>query len=74
VLAENITAAQLEHLTVGLDGKTVRDATKAGDPLHLFAAIIHGTGTVIAQTAVPAKKGEGTQLVPRARTSTRCGR
>jgi predicted transposase YbfD/YdcC len=64
VLAGNITAAQLEHLIVALDGKTVRGATNAGDPLHLFAAIIHGTGTVIAQTAVPTKKGEGTQLAP----------
>jgi len=64
VMAGNLSAAQMQHLLVALDGKTVRGATKAGDPLHLFAAIMHSTGTVVAQTAVPSKKGEGTQLAP----------
>ncbi|MCA1657223.1 MAG: DUF4338 domain-containing protein, partial [Actinobacteria bacterium] len=64
VMAGHLSAAQLEHLIIALDGKTVRGATKAGEPLHLFAAITHDTGTVLAQTAVPSKKGEGSQLAP----------
>jgi DDE_Tnp_1-associated len=64
VTAGNLSATQLRHLIIALDGKTVRGATKAGEPLHLFAAITHDTGTVLAQTAVPSKKGEGTQLSP----------
>jgi predicted transposase YbfD/YdcC len=64
VITGNLTTAQLEDLVIAVDGKTVRGATKAGDPLHLFAAIVHSTGTVVAQTAVPSKKGEGTQLAP----------
>jgi predicted transposase YbfD/YdcC len=64
VRAGNLTAAQLDRLLIAVDGKTVRGATKAGDPLHLFAAITHGPGAVLAQTAVPTKKGEGTQLAP----------
>ncbi len=34
VLTGNITAAQLQNLIVALDGKTVRGATNAGDPLR----------------------------------------
>jgi predicted transposase YbfD/YdcC len=64
VRAGNLSCAQLQQLLIALDGKTVRGATKAGDPLHLFAAITHDTGTVLAQTAVPSKKGEGSQLAP----------
>jgi predicted transposase YbfD/YdcC len=64
VNAGNLTPTQLQQLIIALDGKTVRGATKAGDPLHLFAAITHDTGTVVAQTAVPSKKGEGSQLAP----------
>jgi predicted transposase YbfD/YdcC len=64
VAAGNLTAAQLARLIIAVDGKTVRGASKAGDPLHLFAAITHGSGAVLAQTAVPTKKGEGSQLAP----------
>jgi predicted transposase YbfD/YdcC len=64
VTAGSLTPAHLDRLSIAVDGKTVRGATKAGQPLHLFAAIAHSTGAVLAQTAVPTKKGEGSQLAP----------
>jgi predicted transposase YbfD/YdcC len=64
VTAGNLAPAHLDRLIIAVDGKTVRGAAKAGQPLHLFAAIAHRTGAVLAQTAVPTKKGEGSQLAP----------
>ena len=65
VRAGNIDAAKLRRLALALDGKTVRGALDAdGRQLHLFAAIVHGERTVVAQTAVDKKSNEITAFAP----------
>jgi predicted transposase YbfD/YdcC len=65
VHAGRLTAGQLTALVVALDGKTVRGARDAdGTQLHLFAALVHGEATVIAQHPVDAKTNELSGFVP----------
>ncbi len=65
VHAGRLTTGQLTALVVALDGKTVRGARDThGTQLHLFAALVHGEATVIAQHPVPAKTNELTGFVP----------
>jgi hypothetical protein len=50
---------------LALDGKTVRgssDGEKAA--LHLLSAVVHGSGTVVAQVAVDSKTNEITRVEP----------
>jgi hypothetical protein len=61
--------AEQQRLVAGaglaLDGKTVRgsrDGEKGA--LHLLGAVVHGSGTVVAQTAVDSKTNEITQVEP----------
>jgi len=61
--------AEQQRLRAGtalaLDGKTVRgssDGQKAA--LHLLSAVVHGSGTVVAQVAVDSKTNEITQVEP----------
>ena len=50
---------------VAVDGKTVRGAVgEDGRKVHLFAALAHGSGTVLAQRQVDAKTNELTQFRP----------
>jgi len=50
---------------LALDGKTVR-GSRDGDQgaLHLLSAIVHGSGTVVAQVAVESKTNEITRVEP----------
>jgi hypothetical protein len=65
VHAGRLTAGQLTALVVALDGKTVRGAKDTdGTQLHLFAALVHGEATVIAQHPVHAKTNELSGFVP----------
>jgi predicted transposase YbfD/YdcC len=41
-----------------VDGKAIRGAQAHGQPAHLVSLVQHGTGTVLAQTAVPDKRNE----------------
>lgn len=55
----------LAAAAVALDGKTVRgsgDGDKGA--LHLLSAIVHGSGTVVAQVAVDSKTNEITRVEP----------
>ena len=53
------------RLVLALDGKSMRGAHDAqGRPIHLFAAMIHGQGTVVAQQQVDTKTNETTALQP----------
>ena len=54
-----------EELVVALDGKSLRGSLRAdGRAVHLFAAMVHGTGVVIAQEEVDEKSNEITALRP----------
>lgn len=54
-----------DQLVVALDGKSMRGARRAdGRPVHLFAAMVHGTGVVVGQQEVDAKSNEITAFVP----------
>lgn len=56
VSAGRLSTGQLTALVIALDGKTVRGAKDAdGHQLHLFAALVHGEATVIAQHPVDSK-------------------
>jgi hypothetical protein len=61
--------AEQQRLQAGaglaLDGKTVRGSAD-GDKgaLHLLSAIVHGSGTVVAQIAVESKTNEITRVEP----------
>jgi len=52
--------------SLALDGKTVRGSGegKTQGALHLLSAIVHGSGTVVAQVAVESKTNEITQVAP----------
>jgi predicted transposase YbfD/YdcC len=63
--AGNIDGARLRRLALALDGKAVRGARDAnGRQLHLFAAIVHGQRTIVAQTAVGKKTNEIKAFAP----------
>jgi hypothetical protein len=50
---------------LALDGKTVRGSGDGDRPArHLLSAIVHGSGTVMAQVAVESKTNEITQVEP----------
>ncbi len=50
---------------IAVDGKTLRGARQPdGRQAHLFAALAHGAGTVLAQREVPPETNETTQLEP----------
>jgi predicted transposase YbfD/YdcC len=50
---------------LALDGKTVRGSGDGEKPaLHLLSAIVHGSGTVVAQVAVESKTNEITKVEP----------
>lgn len=56
---------QLAGCALALDGKTLcgsRDGDQAG--VHLLAAIMHGSGEVVAQTRVDRKTNEITRVAP----------
>lgn len=61
--------AQQQRLLRGsglaMDGKTVRGSGEGGKPaLHLLSAIVHGSGTVVAQVGVESKTNEITRVEP----------
>jgi predicted transposase YbfD/YdcC len=65
VSAGRLSTGQLTALVIALDGKAVRGAKDAaGNQLHLFAALVHGEATVIAQQPVPTKTNEITGFIP----------
>jgi len=54
-----------ERLVLALDGKSLRGALRAdGRAVHLFSAMVHGTGVVVAQEEVDEKSNEITALRP----------
>ena len=56
---------QLAGRALALDGKTLRgsrDGDQAG--VHLLAAVVHGSGEVVAQTRVDRKTNEITRVAP----------
>jgi predicted transposase YbfD/YdcC len=60
-----LSTGQLTALVIALDGKTVRGAKDAeGNQLHLFAALVHGQATVIAQHPVDSTTNEITGFIP----------
>ena len=62
-LAEQPRSA--EPGAVAVDGKVVRGARQAdGHQVQLFAALAHGSGTVLAQREVPPSTNEITQFQP----------
>jgi predicted transposase YbfD/YdcC len=61
----HLSPGQLTRLIIALDGKTVRGAKDAaGNQLHLFAALIHGEATVIAQHPLDTKTNELSGFIP----------
>ncbi|MDQ4033503.1 MAG: DUF4338 domain-containing protein [Actinomycetota bacterium] len=65
VSAERLCTGQLTRLVIALDGKTVRGAKDTdGNQLHLFAALVHGEATVIAQHRVDTKSNEISEFIP----------
>ncbi len=66
-LAAQAAAGRLsgEALVVAVDGKSLRGAKQLdGRPVHLFAAMAHKEGVVVAQREVDHKTNEITQLRP----------
>jgi predicted transposase YbfD/YdcC len=50
---------------LALDGKTVRGSADGEQKaLHLLSAVVHGSGTVVAQVAVESKTNEITKVEP----------
>ena len=51
---------------LALDGKTLRGSRDGqdGDAVHLLAAVVHGSGEVVAQTRVDVKTNEITRVAP----------
>ena len=65
-LAEQPPASEADRSgAVAVDGKTVRGAVgEDGRQVHLFAALAHGSGTVLAQRQVASKTNEFTEFRP----------
>ena len=66
-LFEQVRAGRLDEqrLVLALDGKSMRGATgDHGRPVHLFSAMIHGEGAVVAQQQVDTKTNEITAFRP----------
>jgi len=49
---------------IAVDGKVLRGARQGGHQVHLFAALAHDSGMVLAQRKVDATTTETTQLEP----------
>jgi predicted transposase YbfD/YdcC len=58
------TREQQQQWLIALDGKTCTGASRPGDEVKLFSAMVHGQATVIAQVRVPAGTNEITQVRP----------
>jgi hypothetical protein len=60
--------ASLQQLTgsaLALDGKTLRGSREGNQAgMHLLAAVVHGSGQVVAQTRVDGKTNEITRVAP----------
>lgn len=56
----------LQGQALALDGKTLRGSSDGEDgrTLHLLAAVVHGSGEVVAQTRVDRKTNEITRVAP----------
>jgi hypothetical protein len=56
----------LEGRALALDGKTLRGSRdgEEGRPVHLLAAVVHGSAAVVAQTRVDEKTNEITRVKP----------
>jgi hypothetical protein len=66
-LAAQARAGRLDNqaLTIAVDGKSLRGAVQEdGRPVHLFAAMVHKEGIVIAQREVEHKTNEITEFRP----------
>jgi hypothetical protein len=64
-LAGEWLSRQCKGDAVAMDGKTLRGSRGAdGKPVHLFAALLHQEGAVIAQRAVDQKSNEITAVRP----------
>jgi DDE family transposase len=64
-LADRQQPVSVDREAVAVDGKTLGGARQpGGHQVHLFAALAHGSGTVLAQRQVDAKTNETTQLEP----------
>jgi len=62
-------AAEAGMVAIAVDGKTLRGASDHGHDgrrrrVHLLAALVHGSGTVVAQHQVDAKTNEITGFAP----------
>ena len=58
-------AQQADPDAIALDGKTVRGSKgKDGKPIHLFSAVLHKEGVVVAQKEVDQKTNEITEFKP----------
>lgn len=56
---------QLAGKAIAIDGKTLRGSgDKEKGATHLLSAVIHGSGTVVAQTSVDTKTNEITRVEP----------
>jgi len=51
------TRAHQQTWLVALDGKTCTGASRPGDEVKLFSALVHGQATVIARIRVPPRPG-----------------
>jgi DDE family transposase/uncharacterized protein DUF4338 len=66
-LAAQARAGRLDNQTLALavDGKSLRGAVQPdGRPVHLFAAMVHNQGTIVAQREVDHKTNEITEFQP----------
>lgn len=66
-LLRQVRSGRLHHdqLVLALDGKSMRGAWNSeGRAVHLFAAMVHGTGVVVGQHQVDAKSNEITAFRP----------
>lgn len=67
-LADQVRAGRIDsaQVAVAVDGKSLRGARREQDsrPVHLFAAMTHGEGAVLAQREVDHKTNEITALRP----------
>lgn len=66
-LMDQVKAGRIDEdqMAIAVDGKTLRGAVQPdGRAIHLFAALVHGEGAVIAQSEVDHKDNEITEFRP----------
>lgn len=66
-LFEQVRAGRLgeKELVVALDGKSLRGSTRDdGRQVHLFSAMLHGSGVVVGQEEVDERSNEITAFIP----------